>query len=288
MEASPLTIGAPAKVNLTLEVVGRRKDGFHDIASVFQTVDLVDTLTFHFGESLECNVSQLGGEENLVLKAARLLKDSAGCEEGARIELTKVIPVSAGLGGGSSDAAAALSGLNRWWRLGLSRSQMLAVATQVGADVSFFLFGGTALVEGLGERVSPLPSLVETWLVLLHPPLILPHKTARLYSLLTGKDFSSRERAHRLAERLRQGGGLESTLLGNVFEPVALRAFPGLVDYWRILEGAGGESVHLSGTGPTLFTVVPNQAQGEAIYHRLRDGGQDAYLVRTISSGVWL
>ena len=154
MAPDSVTVEAPAKVNLTLEVLGKRHDGYHDIASVMQTISLFDTLTFTPADNVKVssNVSVLNNKDNLVYRAAVLLKDEIGVSEGADIRLDKGIPLDAGLGGGSSDAAAALLGLDRLWGLGLLKTQLKDLAARLGSDVPFFLRGGSALVEGRGER----------------------------------------------------------------------------------------------------------------------------------------
>lgn len=170
-----LKLKAPAKVNLTLEVLGRRPDGYHEIGSIIQAIGLYDVLTMEPAQGLEVEPEMIAGEENMVMKAARLLKDATGTLQGARLRLTKSIPVRMGLGGGSSDAAATLTGLNRLWGLGLSRERLLPLALALGSDVPFFVHGSTALVEGRGETVTPLPSPPLKKVVLLcpsppHPP----------------------------------------------------------------------------------------------------------------------
>ncbi len=154
-----LVLKAYAKINLTLEVLGRREDGYHDIVSILQTIDLHDTLTLEPAQdmALECDQSELEGPDNLVLKAAALLREATGCHQGARLKLQKGIPLAAGLGGGSSDAAAALLGLSRLWGLGLSAEKLMPLAAKLGSDVPFFLYGGTAMAQGRGEIVRPLP-----------------------------------------------------------------------------------------------------------------------------------
>ena len=169
-----LTLEAPAKINLTLEVTGRREDGYHDIASIMQTVDLTDELTFDEAEelTLECDAPELQTEDNLVLRAARLLRQHAGVDRGARIGLRKRIPHPAGLGGGSSDAATALTGLCRLWGLDMTARDLTPLAASLGSDIPFFLHGGTALVSGRGEKVRPLPAAELGWIIILAPDLV--------------------------------------------------------------------------------------------------------------------
>ena len=151
---------AYAKVNFTLEVIRKRDDGFHDLASIIQTVDLYDELQFteRDGIEFECSEVSLNGEENLVVRAARALRDETGFAMGARIVLRKRIPVAGGLGGGSADAAATLRGLNRLWRLNLAEQDLVDIAAKVGSDVPFLVSGGTAFVSGRGERLDRLPT----------------------------------------------------------------------------------------------------------------------------------
>ncbi len=146
------TLQAPAKLNLTLEVLAKRRDGFHEIRSVIQTINLCDSLRFQLSQNIEFNSDQSDwvSEESLVSKAASLLQEVTGCGKGATIEVSKRIPLLSGLGGDSSDAAATLCGLNKLWGLGLSQDKLLELATRLGSDVAFFLYGGTALVEGRG------------------------------------------------------------------------------------------------------------------------------------------
>src|SRR5438105_2529957 len=169
-----ITRNAYAKLNLGLEVTGRREDGYHDIVSVMHLVDLHDTLTFDADAEItvDCDNPILAseGRANLVWRAARLLQETAKVGKGARIELQKNIPLAAGLGGGSSDAAATLSGLVELWGLDLSGEEMRNLAGILGSDVPFFLDGATALVEGRGDRVTPLPAMPPAWAVLVCQP----------------------------------------------------------------------------------------------------------------------
>ena len=165
---------AYGKINLTLEVLGIRPDGYHEIKSIMQSVELHDTLTF---ESLEGSVIRLTGSDsrlkydgsNLIIKAAEALRQAAGTCLGARIHLEKNIPIEAGMAGGSSDAAATLRGLNRLWNLGFSLEQLMEIGAAVGSDIPFCLIGGTAMVEGRGERVRPLAGPAPTTLLLVKP-----------------------------------------------------------------------------------------------------------------------
>jgi 4-diphosphocytidyl-2-C-methyl-D-erythritol kinase len=280
-----LTLTACAKINLTLEALSKRPDGYHEIASVFQAISLADTLTFEPANTLEfqCEVKELQTPDNLVLKAARLLKEISGYKKGARINLTKRIPLAAGLGSGSTDAAATLVGLNKLWDLNLSHNKLLELAAKLGSDVPFFLCGGTALAQSRGEKLTLLPSASETWLVLLKPPIDpVANKTAQLYSRLNPSYFTSGQRTERLVAHLKHGGNIEPSFLFNVFEQVAFDFFPALSDYRSRLIKAGAREVHLAGSGPTLFALVPGKSRGEAVLKNLKSENQETYLVHTM------
>lgn len=281
-----MRLRACAKINLTLEVLGRRPDGYHDIASVFQAISLFDTLTLEESESLSlrCSLPDLEGEGNLALKAARALQQATGCRAGASITLEKGIPVAGGLGGGSSDAAATLVGLNRLWRLDLAPSRLAQVAASVGSDVPYFLVGGTALVEGRGERVTPLPPAPPLWVVLLLAPQSSPGaKTAQLYSLLQKEHYASGAATRRLVAALREGRFPGEGLV-NSFEAVASRAFPFLEEHRGAFLRAGAASVHLTGSGPTLYTLVAAEEEARSLASRLEGAGRRVVVARMVGS----
>ena len=223
-----MEIRAYAKINLTLEVLGRRPDGYHEVATVLQTIDLSDGL--HFGPAprleLECSVPGLGGRDNLVWAAADALRSATRCDKGASIRLDKGIPIGMGLGGGSSDAAATLNGLNALWGLDMVDADLMDIAASLGSDVPFFLRGGTALGQGRGEVITSLTSLSKRLVVLVCPDATFAdsnpslRKTARLYSMLPQEAYSDGSRTRRLVDQLCGGGPTDGTPF-NVFEQVA-------------------------------------------------------------------
>jgi len=277
---------AKAKINLCLEVLGKRADGYHEVATVLHTIGLGDELTVvRSGElRLDCQPEVSPPEDNLALRAAKLLQEMAGCRMGAAITLRKRVPAAAGLGGGSSDAATTLMALNDLWGLGLHKARLAELAARLGADVPFFLQGGCALAEGMGELLTPLPALHGWWAVLLCPPLEVQGKTGRLYGMLSAQDFSDGSATRRLAEQMRSGhaGLSDIARVGNAFERVANRAFPGLANYRNAFEQAGAPFVRLSGSGPALFTLVGVAEEGSVLAERLRSEGYHVYLAALV------
>lgn len=278
---------AYAKVNLTLEVLGRRPDGFHEVRTVLQSISLADRLTLNAAPdfAFSCEDPALAGQDNLVVRAVLLLRERAGGSPGAHLHLEKGIPVAAGLGGGSADAAAALVGLDRLWGLGLPDEDLLPLAEELGSDVPFFLRGGTALASGRGERLESLPSLGLRWLVLLIPPTLLPNKTARLYQSLSPADYGDGLASNALAAVLWAGTPIAPDLLINSFTHAASRRFPELERYARALSDAGAASVHLSGSGPSLFTLVDSEERSRELAGRLVRGGYAPLVAHTVPRG---
>ena len=274
---------AYAKINLSLEVLARREDGFHQVATVLQTVDLADILYLEPAIELTvgCSMPELSGDRNLVLAAARTLQELSGCRSGAKIYIDKHIPVAMGLGGGSSDAAATLVSLNRYWRLGLSSGELEAIGRSLGSDVPFFIRGGTALGKGRGDALKMLKPLSQQWLVLVCQPSQLKDKTALLYSKLERNDYTSGRVSCILAAAIDRGA-FAHDMLFNVFEQVAFRTYDDLSQVMDDMIWAGADLVHLSGTGPALYTLVPDRYQGCSIRDQLMKKGHSAYLVQTI------
>jgi 4-diphosphocytidyl-2-C-methyl-D-erythritol kinase len=275
-----LSLWAPAKVNLCLEVLGRRRDGYHEVRTVLQAVDLADRLTFELDSALSLVVEPPGAvaaEGNLALRAAELLQQEAGVTAGALITLSKQIPVAVGLGGGSSDAAATLLGLRRLWGLDLSEQRLLALAARLGSDVPFFIRGGTALGSGRGTELTRLPTPSEGWAVLLIPQgTPQEDKTARLYALLTPADFMpGASHSDNVVRRLHSRRPLSRTLF-NVFESVAPVAYP---SYAAHRNAFGDADVLLAGAGPAFFALAADEAEARGLQTRLVDQGYRAHAV---------
>jgi len=281
-----LIVLAPAKINLTLEVLGKRPDGFHEVRSVIQTINLCDSLCVQSSQSIEfkCDAPSWVPEESILPRAVRLLRKITGCSKGVKVEVSKRIPLMSGLGGDSSDAAAILRGLNKLWGLGLSPEKLAWLALQLGSDVAFFLYGGTALVEGRGEVITPLPPLPHMWVVLMMPPVPRAKgKTERLYASLNTSHYSRGQITYRLVGLL-SGGKVVMPVQFNVFDSVAFDCFAGLEGYWQQFLQAGAKEVHLAGSGPTLFSLLKDKTEAEKIYNNLQEQGLESYLTETLEA----
>jgi 4-diphosphocytidyl-2-C-methyl-D-erythritol kinase len=288
--ADTVAVWAPAKVNLFLEILSRRADGYHELATLMAAVSLYDTLEFKEEASgdvrLRCDPPTLStGPDNLVVRAADLLRRRTGCAKGADVRLTKRIPLAAGLAGGSTDAAATLTGLNRLWRLGLTPAELARLGAELGSDVSFFFSTPAAWCTGRGEVVSPLPLGRPLTLVLVCPPVGL--STAEVYKHVTvPAEPQSGEEIRRAA----RDGDVEAIgrRLMNRLQPAAEGLCPAVGDLYRRLEGLAPAGQLMSGSGSSLFALCRDHAEGLRVAGALRrgaDGGASprVFLVRSCS-----
>lgn len=258
-----LRLNAYAKINLTLDVLGDRPDGYHDIETVLHTVELHDSIILREdgeGIAIRCASPDVPADtRNIVYRAAQLLKETFQIPRGVEVELTKCIPIASGLGGGSSDAAVTLLGLAQMWKLRLTDRQLMELASKIGSDVPFFLAGGAALAMGRGERIRLLPPLPTTWVVLARPAI--PVSTEWAYRTLDHAAVRKRPDTTAVVRALEaEDPASVGRLLCNVFEDVIVERYPivGQVrDRMRELRPLG---VSLSGTGPVLFALVANEA----------------------------
>jgi len=258
-----LHLNAYAKVNLALNVLGPRDDGYHDVETVLHTIDLHDAVTLREREEgIEVRTDSPAvpaDARNLVVRAAQVLRDTFGVQRGVEIDIRKGIPVASGLGGGSSDAAITLMGLVQMWKIRLNGRGLISLAASLGSDVPFFLEGGAALARGRGERVSWLPPLPTTWIVLARPRVEV--STAWAYGSLDLPSIALRPDAGAMAEAMRRedlpGVG---RLLGNVFEGLLVRTHPVVGDLKRRMLAGEAYGATLSGTGPTVFGLMANEA----------------------------
>lgn len=274
---------AHAKINLTLEILGRRPDGYHDLASIIQTIDLCDDVTVEPADGIEvsCDAPALSGEGNLAHRAAEALRQKAGVKQGARISVAKRIPVAAGLGGGAADAAATLRALNRLWGTGFTAAQLAGIGATVGSDVPFLVHGGTALVQGRGERITPVPSADLGWVILLCPDIPVEAKTKTAFSHVTQANFTRGGLTFKLAARIRGGGDAPAELMFNAFTEMAPGLFPGWAGYRDTLASMGAREIMLAGAGPAMFARASRREIGTAWQLVLeKSHGWRSFLVR--------
>ena len=280
-------VQAYAKTNLTLDVLNRRPDGYHELATVMQTIDLYDTIcltaTNDQRVQVVCTTPALSNNDNLAAHAADMVRQHFALRQGVRIELYKRIPIAAGLGGGSSDAAAVLRALRQWWQLPLSPSDLLSMATSLGSDVPFFLTGGLALCEGRGEQVTPLahhwPASMR-WLLLLKPAISL--STAAVFRDLPASDYTGGTYSKTLCSDLNAGRSLQLEHLHNSLERGVLERYPAVARAREDLLNAGARVVQLSGSGPTLYAPFAELASALQAQHQVQSLGYEVYLSRAI------
>jgi 4-diphosphocytidyl-2-C-methyl-D-erythritol kinase len=258
-----LTCPAPAKLNLFLHVTGRRGDGYHLLQTLFRFIDLHDTLHFSLREDgVVRRTNAFEGvteEQDLCIRAARLLKSETGCGLGVDITVEKRIPIGGGLGGGSSDAATTLIALNRLWSLGLSRVRLMQLGLQLGSDVPVFAFGENAFAEGVGEKLQAFP-MAEAWYVVLFPPVHVPTAQIFAHPELTRDTVSITMRAL-LEQQFRE---LE---LHNDLQPVACRLYPEVARYIAWLEKYG--KAMMTGSGACVFAEFSDRSQAETVLQEL-------------------
>jgi 4-diphosphocytidyl-2-C-methyl-D-erythritol kinase len=275
--ADAVVIWAPAKVNLYLEVLGKRPDGYHEIASLMVAVSRYDTLEFRDDASgqivLDCDHPGLStGPDNLVCRAAELLRERTGCRRGARVRLVKRIPLAAGLAGGSSDAAATLAGLNRLWRLGLAPSDLATLGAEIGSDVAFFLAAPAAWCTGRGERVEPARLGKPLYFVLACPPVGLA--TATVYRCLTVP--AAPESGDAMRQAAADGDVDEiGRRLHNRLQPVAEKLCPEVAALRTRLEGLGPAGQLMSGSGTALFALCRDHPEALRVARELRNGADN-------------
>jgi 4-diphosphocytidyl-2-C-methyl-D-erythritol kinase len=277
-----LILPAYAKLNLTLDVTGRRPDGYHDIDSVMQTISLHDLIWI---ERTECRVFDVVGPmiagENLVLKAARQLEGHVSRALPFTIRLFKRLPMGAGLGGGSADAAAFLKAANLLYDLKLKPGELIQIATAVGQDVPFLLWGGTARATGLGSTVAPLPAVPSGWrFLVVSPPLEIP--TRAVYEAVDGSVPSAR-RTPALVAALEGEKG--KAIFGNDLEPASRTLFPALDKAMTQLRPAV-PGLTMSGTGAALFATFVDRADAEAALAAARNLGYPAWVCRPVSASA--
>ncbi len=278
-----MNVKAYCKVNLFLEITGKLPNGYHTLETVFQTVSLGDTLTFRPAKELTmtCSDPTLPTDErNLVMRAAVRLREALHERRGARIHLKKIVPMGAGLGGGSSDAAAVLVSLPKLWKRRVAPEVLLKVAATLGADVPFFLKGGTAMGSGIGDRLKALPKLRKTWLILVYPNFGVVTKEAYARVRLPLTDPQA---IHKIVPHLKNVDP-EAWVpdLFNRFESLVFPAYP-LLNVLKVqLKDMGAVGALMSGSGSTVFGVVDSEVKGRKLLNKIRKTYRQSWLVHTL------
>ena len=280
------SILCPAKVNLRLKVLRKRPDGYHDIETLMQPVALFDEIAFSFeggGIDLTCDNPELSaGEDNLVYKAIALYREKTGDAFGLKAHLRKRIPMGAGLGGGSSDAAGVLLALNRERRGGLSLSELIPMAKSLGADVPFFLLEKPAKAAGIGEILEPVRIIPQIWYVLLFPGWSVSTRWA--YENLD-MGLTKTHKEFKIPQFIMHANDILE-LLDNDFESVTAREHPWIGQTKDSLIGHGALGAMMSGSGPTVFGVFGDYTSADNAYRSLRDeNGQGVWLARGLPCG---
>ena len=258
-----IRLKARAKINLGLDVLRKREDGYHDVRMVMQTIGIYDRLIItRIPEEdirIKSNLFFLPvNENNLIYKAAKLLKDSAGFAGGVEIDLNKFIPVSAGLAGGSTDAASTLFGLNRLFDLGLSTKDLMELGVSIGADVPYCVMRGTALAEGIGEKLTALPPLPRCWILIAKPPINV--STKLVYESLDMNGVDRHPDIDGLIDAIkRQDINGVCSLMGNVLENVTVPLYPVIESIKNDMMDNGAINAMMSGSGPTVFGIFPDE-----------------------------
>jgi 4-diphosphocytidyl-2-C-methyl-D-erythritol kinase len=281
-----LLVKAPAKINLSLDVLHKRPDGYHEVKMVMTTIDLADRieLTSLPTEDTIKIISQNrfvpDDHRNLAYQAAKLLKETFSIKKGVAISITKHIPVAAGLAGGSSDAAATLRGLNKLWNLGLTLDELAELGAQIGSDVSFCVYGGTAIATGRGEKITPIPSPPPCWVVLAKPSIGV--STAEVYRNLKVEEVMHPDVDAMVEAIRRQDYFAICQLVGNVLEEVTLKMHPEVAHIKEQMKRFGADAVLMSGSGPTIFGLVQHDSRMQRIYNGLRGFCEQVFAVRLL------
>ena len=272
-----ITKNAYAKINLALDVLRRRPDGYHDVKMIMQTVDIYDTLTFTAKEEtgivLKVENSELSaGKDNLICRAAERLFAESGVTKGVEILLTKRIPIAAGMAGGSTDAAATFRGLNELFELGYSLEELQKIGVELGADIPYCLMGGTALSEGIGEVLTRLPSPPQCSLVVAKPDINV--STKFVYENLHVEKLSYHPDIDGMIEAVKSGDlNKVADRLGNVLETVTVKEYPVIDEIKELMKTEGAENALMSGSGPTVFGMFMNEETAKGAAEQIMQRG---------------
>lgn len=287
-----LQLKAYAKINLGLDVVRRREDGYHEVRMVMQTIKLYDKLTFRLLEEDEIRLkTNLGflpvNEDNLVYKAVKLLKDTYNVKKGLEIDLFKCIPVAAGMAGGSTDCAAALVGAAKLFDLHLNKQELMELGVKLGADVPYCVLRGTALSEGIGEILTPLPSIPNCHILIAKPPISV--STKFVYENLKANELEKHPDIDGMVEAIKEGSlqGITDRM-ENVLETVTIPAYPVIEEIKDCMKENGAINSLMSGSGPTVFGIFDSKELAEKAREVIRnkDLAQQVYVVRPFNQTI--
>ena len=279
-----ISLKAPAKVNLFLEILGKRDDGFHEIETIMQEIDLADSLQFEEtqeGVTLECNDKNIpANQDNLVCKAANLILEECGIKKGVLINLEKNIPVGAGLGGGSSDAATTLKALNSLWKIGLNNEELMEFAAKLGSDIPFFINGKTALCRGRGELITPVEVRNRMDYIILFPRVHISTET--IYKNLKIDLTKKRKDVSFFLDALKYSEVASiSKLLFNRLEEIIFATYPDLLQVKSTLESFDFCGLSISGSGSAFFGLCNDKHQAEVIKSKIELSGMGNVFVAT-------
>ncbi len=272
-----MRLKATAKINLALDVLRKREDGYHEVRMIMQMVDMYDRIEltadpWHPGIHMSTNLSYIPvGEGNLAYQAAKLLMDEKEVTDGLEIRLDKFIPVAAGLAGGSSDAAAVLIGVNKLFHLGFNRKELMVRAAKIGADVPYCVLRGTALSEGIGEILTPLPDMPRCQILLCKPNINV--STKLVYQNLHADDLAAHPDVDGMIGALKEGdlhGIVEPDRMANVLESVTSVHFPVIEEIKTEMKEAGALNAIMSGSGPTVFGIFDDRQKAEEARNLLK------------------
>lgn len=281
-----MRLQAFAKINLGLDVLGKREDGYHEVRMIMQTIRMYDQLDMRKsvepGIHLTTNKKYIPVDENnLVWRAAKLMMDTCGIMEGVSIHLHKVIPVAAGMAGGSSDAAATLVGMNRLFHCGLSKEKLMELGVQIGADVPYCVLRGTALAEGIGEKLTVLPPMPDCWILIGKPGISVSTKyvytTLDLNTDTVHPDIDGMKKA--LEDRNLYG---ITEQMGNVLQDVTIPAYPEVERIKEQMKTLGAVNAMMSGSGPTVFGIFDNEEKAQKACQKLRESGSCQQVFLTV------
>lgn len=278
---------APAKINLSLDVLYKRQDGYHEVEMVMTMVDLADRIEMQELPRDTIIISSQAGyipldEKNLAFQAAKLIKERYDVKRGVYIHLDKKIPVAAGLAGGSSDAAATLRGLNKLWGLNISADELKRLGAELGSDVPFCVAGGTAIARGRGEKLETIETPPQCWVVLAKPPINV--STSEIYGKLNVKEIGRHPQTEMLVQAIKEKNFERlCSSLDNVLEEVTMALYPEVRQLKEVMLKLGADGALMSGSGPTVFGLVSRESKVARIYNGLRGFCKDVYAVRLLT-----